>query len=223
MTATSRPEPPPASRARGDEGRLPQQAPPSAVLLDADGVLQRTPEDWYEVLLRLGGEDFPAACFELERPSLRGEGDFREHMQAYIDANGITCTVDDVLDPWLRIEVDRAAMEVVAQARAAGVRCYLATNQQSVRAGHMREVLRYEDVLDGCFYSFELGVAKPDPEYFRRIAERLDLPPGELLFVDDRPDNVAAARSVGLRAEEAPQHDDGATLRRIFTAYGLLA
>ena len=86
----------------------------------------------------------------------------------------------------------------------------------------MRSALPYEDVLDGSFYSYELGAAKPDPAYFTHIVERLGVPPEQLLFVDDRADNVAAARSVGLAAEEVPQHDHGATLRRIFTEYGLL-
>ena len=202
--------------------RLPQQARPAALLIDADGVLQRTPEDWYVVLHGLGGDGFPEACFEIERPSLRGEGNFRDHMQAYLDDNGLTCTVDDVLTPWLRIEIDEGAMAVVAEVRAAGTPCYLATNQQSVRAAHMREVLRYEDVLDGCFYSYELGAAKPDPAYFSRIVDRLGLPAERLLFVDDREDNVVAARSVGLLAEVVPQHDHGATLRQIFTTYGVL-
>lgn len=210
-------------------GRLLEQAPPpgrrerpAAVLIDADGVLQRTPDDWYDVLLGLGGEGFPEACFEIEKPSLRGEGDFRDHMQAHIDEHGLGCSVDDVLTPWLRIEVDEAAMEVVAQVRAAGTPCYLATNQQAVRAAHMREALPYGRALDGCFYSYELGVAKPDPDYWVRIAAALDLPPQRLLFVDDRPDNVEAARCVGLAAEEIPAHDEGATLRRVFTDYGLL-
>lgn len=202
--------------------RLLQQARPATVLIDADGVLQRTPEDWYDVLQALGGDGFPEACFEIERPSLRGEGDFRDHMQAHIDENALTCTVDDVLLPWLQIEVDEGAMAVVAEVREAGTPCYLATNQQSVRAAHMRETLRYEDVLDGCFYSYELGAAKPDPAYFSHIVQHLALPADRLLFVDDREDNVAAARSVGLVAEVVPQHDHGATLRRIFTAYGLL-
>lgn len=198
------------------------EGPPEALLIDADGVLQRTADDWYDVLLGLGGHGFPEACFELERPSLRGEGSFRDHLQTYLDSNGLTCTVDDVLTPWLSIEVDEGAMAVVAAARAAGTRCYLATNQQSVRAAHMREVLRYEDLLDGCFYSYELGAAKPDPAYFERIAARLDLPAGRMLFVDDRVDNVEGARAVGMLAEVVPQHDDGQTLRRIFTAYGVL-
>jgi len=199
-----------------------EQAGIAAVLIDADGVLQRTPQDWYDVLHGLGGAGFPEACFELERPSLRGDGNFRDHMQAHIDEHALPCTVDDVLEPWLRIELDEGAMAVVADVRAAGTPCYLATNQQSVRAAHMRSALPYEDVLDGSFYSYELGVAKPDPAYFTHIVERLGVPPEQLLFVDDRADNVAAARSVGLAAEEVPQHDHGATLRRIFTAYGLL-
>ena len=45
------------------------------------------------------------------------------------------------------------------------------------------------------------GVAKPDPEFFRRIAERFPLPPDEVLYVGDRLDNdVLPAKQIGMRA-----------------------
>jgi putative hydrolase of the HAD superfamily len=65
----------------------------------------------------------------------------------------------------------------------------------------MHEDLGYGQLLDGAFYSYELGVAKPDPAYFTTILDRLDVPGGQVLFVDDRLDNVESARSIGLRAE----------------------
>ncbi|MBI1949088.1 MAG: HAD-IA family hydrolase [Deltaproteobacteria bacterium] len=45
--------------------------------------------------------------------------------------------------------------------------------------------------------SFALGAQKPDPEFFRRGLARLGARP---VFVDDRADNVAAARALGIRA-----------------------
>ncbi|WP_219107600.1 HAD family hydrolase [Austwickia sp. TVS 96-490-7B] len=195
---------------------------PAAVLVDADGVIQFPPTDWQEQLHALGGPQFVTDCFEVEQRSLRGDGDFRAHLEDYLRQHQLSCTVDDVLAPWLTIRPDPEALHIVVQVREQGTPCYLATNQQAVRAAHMRATLRYEDVLDGCFYSYELGVAKPDPEYFRRIAARLALRAEELLFVDDRPDNVAAARAVGLAAEVIPPQGHLASLREIFTAYGLL-
>ncbi len=45
------------------------------------------------------------------------------------------------------------------------------------------------------------GVAKPDPEFFRRVAEQFPLPPGDVLYVGDRLDNdVLPAKRIGMPA-----------------------
>jgi epoxide hydrolase-like predicted phosphatase len=48
--------------------------------------------------------------------------------------------------------------------------------------------------------SAEERIAKPDPEIYRRAAERLGLSPTECLFVDDKPRNVEAAAALGMSA-----------------------
>lgn len=48
--------------------------------------------------------------------------------------------------------------------------------------------------------SHHLGVRKPDPAFYERLCARLDRAPDEVLFVDDREDNVDAATEAGLRA-----------------------
>jgi len=52
----------------------------------------------------------------------------------------------------------------------------------------------------GMALSWELGALKPDRRYYSRAMEKLDLDPGECIFVDDRPENVAAAEEFGLRS-----------------------
>jgi putative hydrolase of the HAD superfamily len=49
-------------------------------------------------------------------------------------------------------------------------------------------------------YSADLGVSKPDPVFFRRIAERVQRAPDDLLLIDDSLANVEAARTVGWSA-----------------------
>lgn len=56
------------------------------------------------------------------------------------------------------------------------------------------------DLVDVALSSCALGVHKPDPGAFRLAAERLGVPPQAVLFVDDRLENVEAARAVGMRA-----------------------
>ena len=48
--------------------------------------------------------------------------------------------------------------------------------------------------------SFRLGAMKPADHYFTRALARLGVDPGEVLFLDDRADNVAAARAIGIDA-----------------------
>ncbi|GAB3833458.1 hypothetical protein [Kribbella italica] len=45
---------------------------------------------------------------------------------------------------------------------------HLATNQECYRGAHMRTVLGYDDLFDVSCYSYDLGVAKPDPEFFAK-------------------------------------------------------
>lgn len=85
--------------------------------------------------------------------------------------------------------------------RAGGTAVSLASNQQLERARYMSQALGYEKAFDACFYSCHLGYAKLDPAYFRAILRASGTPAGEVLFLDDRPANVEAARSTGMQAE----------------------
>jgi putative hydrolase of the HAD superfamily len=53
--------------------------------------------------------------------------------------------------------------------------------------------------FDRVFNSYRLGKGKRDPTIFDDVANSLGLEPGEALFVDDMPENVARAATRGLR------------------------
>lgn len=55
---------------------------------------------------------------------------------------------------------------------------------------------RFEAVHASC----DLGARKPDASFFAQLLGRIGEPPDAVLFVDDRPVNVAGARAAGLRA-----------------------
>ncbi len=57
--------------------------------------------------------------------------------------------------------------------------------------------------LHRAFLSFETGVLKPDPEAFEHVGRELDMAPAEILFFDDAPPNVEAARAAGFAAARA--------------------
>ena len=59
--------------------------------------------------------------------------------------------------------------------------------------------LRRFDVL---VWSYQLGVAKPDPAIYRHTLKELGTRPEETLFLDDKPVNIEAARALGIQAIE---------------------
>ncbi|MGW4801733.1 HAD family hydrolase [Nonomuraea sp. NPDC004297] len=49
------------------------------------------------------------------------------------------------------------------------------------------------------FVSSELGARKPDPGPYEAVLAALDVPPAQVVFVDDRPVNLTPARALGMR------------------------
>ncbi|WP_448590614.1 HAD family hydrolase [Thermoflexus hugenholtzii] len=65
----------------------------------------------------------------------------------------------------------------------------------------LREVLRRLGLLalfDVVVISAEVGLLKPDPRIYRCALEGLGLPPEATAFLDDLPENVQAARALGM-------------------------
>ena len=177
-------------------------APVEVLLWDCDGVLQHGRFDWRVRLDSTVRPGFAEQVFRAELPALRGERPLRAVLTDLLEDEGEDppLTVDDLLGIWEQFDLDPEAVAVLTAVRRLGVPCLLATNQQDHRVRHMREVRGYDDLVDGSYYSSELGAMKPDPEFFERILEDLDLPADRVGFVDDVPANVEAALSVGIRA-----------------------
>ena len=47
-------------------------------------------------------------------------------------------------------------------------------------------------------YSHEVGLAKPDPRVYALLCAELGVEPAQLVFLDDKAPNVAAARALGI-------------------------
>ena len=192
---------------------------PQVVLWDADGVLQRVPgggEESMRPALEGRVEDVDgclARAVREERPALRGEVRWLDVLPGLLEEWGIADSYDEVLRVWLTIEPVPEARALVTALRGRGVPGYLASNQDRRRAAHMHAELGYPALLDGEFYSCDLGAAKPETGYFTAILDRLSLAPAQVLLVDDNPGNVEAARSVGLAAECWSYRENPAVLR----------
>ncbi|MFI7066538.1 HAD family hydrolase [Kribbella sp. NPDC050124] len=197
----------------------------SAVLFDADGVIQRPTIDWWSRLTSFvpaDGAAFVADLMAAEKPSLVGKGDFREAVAEVLRRWDSPVSLEDALEPWTWFAAEPLVVSLIAELRALGIGCHLATNQQAYRRAIMQDERGYGEWFDQTFYSCDLGLAKPDPAYFRSILGTLEIPASSVLFIDDNESNVAGARSVGLHAEVYDLSSGVDTLTALLRQYELL-
>jgi 2-haloacid dehalogenase len=89
---------------------------------------------------------------------------------------------------------------ILEELHAAGTRLVALTNWSAELFPHAEAAFDFLALFEGIVVSGREGVAKPDPAVFDLLLSRYDLDPGNTVFVDDSPANVAAAAAVGLTA-----------------------
>lgn len=56
----------------------------------------------------------------------------------------------------------------------------------------------FDSLFDKSFFSFDLHLCKPDPDFFIYVLDRYNMKPEETLFIDDTPENILAAQKLGI-------------------------
>lgn len=110
-------------------------------------------------------------------------------------------------------------VEVVDELERDGVRLLALTNWSHETFPWARATFPVLSRFEGVVVSGDEGVAKPDPRIFAILLDRYGVEPGDAVFVDDRRDNVEAARALGLHGLV---FTDAATLRTDLERLGLL-
>jgi putative hydrolase of the HAD superfamily len=98
---------------------------------------------------------------------------------------------------WLTLQP--STVDLINGLAAAGQRLAVLSNAPADVAEAVQELPlagRFEHLVFSC----ALKSAKPDPECFRATLAVLGAEPGDVVFLDDRADNVTAAAALGMRS-----------------------
>ncbi len=135
---------------------------------------------------------------------LVGEEDMLDVLPKYLEEWKWPKTTQDFVKEWFEFEnkLNDELIEYIQKLREKGITCWMATNQEKHRTKHFLDELGFKDSLDGIFSAANMGSMKPDKRFFGYIIRRLSkIKPAEMLFWDDREENIIAARSAGINAE----------------------
>lgn len=87
--------------------------------------------------------------------------------------------------------------------KMAGYKLYILSNwgkwhfEELQKRNEFREFLQY---FDGGIVSYQVGLKKPDRKIYEVLIDKYNIDPTSAVFYDDKPENVQAAKEVGLNA-----------------------
>ncbi|MFI1507002.1 HAD family hydrolase [Streptomyces sp. NPDC020597] len=109
------------------------------------------------------------------------------------------CAIEELrladIDSWSRVDDRMVAYVQHLRDRA---RVALLSNIPADHADAFVTAQSWLHGLDHVAFSGKIGAAKPDPAAFRHCVSALHAAPTDVLFVDDREENVRAAQAVGM-------------------------
>lgn len=164
---------------------------------------------------RVFGSKSQHPAFDLFETGKICEVEFRETLKKLIaeqrtEANiaSRTFTNEELDKAWnamiLELPVER--IEMVRSLRSK-VRTFLLSNTNSIHKSKVMDkvdasvgIRRFEAAFEKTYYSHEMGLRKPDPLIFKRVAEENQLNVSRVLFIDDSDQHVLGAREAGLKA-----------------------
>lgn len=199
----------------------PEPRPLQAIIFDVDGTLAETERLGHLVAYNQAFEDlgadwewsdaFYGDLLRIEGGAERLEHYLHEYQPGFSTADDRTAFVDDAhglknlhyraLLSAGRIPLRTGIRRLINEARVEGVRLAIASS--SVRANVFALLTNElgddaENLFDAIVTGDDVGRKKPDPEAYRRVLERLDLPAEACIALEDSENGCRAAVLCGL-------------------------
>jgi len=189
------------------------------LILDFGEVLTRSqPRAVLDRMATLAGLPFDelVSRYWMHRAAYDGGLTGEEYWRRVLDGSARAELVPDLIDAdyqsWSDYRED--VWDIAATFRARGGRTAMLSNGVTEIVSRLRNERRLERWFDVVVASCEVGRCKPDPEIYRICLERLGLSADETLFVDDRVENIHAARDVGMHTQHFLGDSSVSDLRR---------
>lgn len=149
--------------------------------------------------------------------SVTSQIDLAAHESGRLDGAGLLASIaalaprppplESVHAAWVDLFEPQPAMFALAARLKQRHRVYLLSNVGPLHWAQLVDRYRMHEVGHDYLRSDEAGVMKPHPDIYALAEERFGLVPAQTVFLDDRAENVEAARMRGWHAFVHRHHD----------------
>ncbi|MCX7868814.1 MAG: HAD family phosphatase [Terrimicrobiaceae bacterium] len=116
---------------------------------------------------------------------------------------------------WEDIFDENPPMNAVVASLARRLPLYLLSNTNCIHREYLQRAFPVFSHFQRGIYSYEAGMLKPDPALFEFTVRALGVEPERTLYIDDMPENAAAARRSGFQVVEYNHRDHDRALAEI--------
>jgi HAD superfamily hydrolase (TIGR01509 family) len=118
-------------------------------------------------------------------------------------------SIEELEALWQRmLKPDHVMLGLLERLQLEGHPTYILSNINPFHTDYVRREFPLLTRTRGLIFSCECSLIKPDEEIFHHTARELGLDPPSTLFIDDRLENVEAARRVGFQALHHTDRDE---------------
>lgn len=185
--------------------------PVKAVLFDFGQVLSlpADPVMWQQMLTLSGlseadlHREYWAHRHEYDRGTYTGEAYWQKiatGSQTTFSREQVTALLAADVNLWSRLNLPM--VEWARRLQRAGIRTGILSNIGDAMAEGLIAKFDWIGAFDHCVWSHSLKLAKPEAAIYHCAAEGLATAPSEILFIDDKHENIEAAESIGMQAIE---------------------
>ncbi|MCK5490791.1 MAG: HAD family hydrolase [Candidatus Pacebacteria bacterium] len=183
------------------------------ILFDIDGVLIRLSNYFSGELERKGYENAQEILTSFFEGSdnwecLEGKANSKEKIVPYLERIDWKGTGKDYFKKQFQFEkkyLDQNLISQIKKFRDQGIKCYLCTDQIKIRAEFLLNEMNFKNSFDGYFISCYIGYRKRHDEFWNYVMDKMekeikDVKPEEIVFFDDRQNNIDVAIKFGINA-----------------------
>jgi epoxide hydrolase-like predicted phosphatase len=115
---------------------------------------------------------------------------------------------DDLTTAWnamLYHPLEDEKVNFLKKLRRKGYRLFLLSNTNEMHIRSIRETAgpflykRFTEQFEKIYYSYDVGMRKPDSKLFRKVLSDHGLKVEETFFIDDKEENIQAAEKLGMK------------------------
>lgn len=129
----------------------------------------------------------------------KGEVDSISFIETVKSLLQVETKTEEIIHSWKNIFCPLLDMIELCNSLKGKVKTCILSNTNALHWEHLDQHYKVNSLTDKHFTSFDLGTMKPDPKIYEPVEDYLGVPINNILFIDDLPENIAAAEERGWK------------------------